>query len=142
MKQPPKHIFLENVQGFIGSAAMAAWQHTLKANGYTYATFCISPTSLGVCTYAHAWLSGFLVSVVLVCVCVCVCMHAWEWGGLCGVLSTAVQAFLPSKQWSVDRDQTTTRIRRPGYYAACPLIGSVTTLLHGRQPSDQVLHAD
>jgi hypothetical protein len=46
-----RHIFLENVQGFIGSAAMGVWQRTLKEAGYTYATFCISPTSLGVCNH-------------------------------------------------------------------------------------------
>lgn len=45
---PPRAIFLENVKGFEGSEALAAWKGALREAGYTFRCFLYDPADLGV----------------------------------------------------------------------------------------------
>ena len=48
LKSPPKWIVLENVKGFVGSDAHRQWCEQLKARGYSWQGFLLSPMQFGI----------------------------------------------------------------------------------------------
>ena len=47
-EDPPRHILLENVKGFVGSNALCAWKTALRLKGYTWRQYLLSPVHVGI----------------------------------------------------------------------------------------------
>ena len=48
LSEPPRHIMLENVKGFVGSKSLAKWKAALRGQGFTWRQYLMSPVDLGI----------------------------------------------------------------------------------------------